>query len=131
MLNTVIVAIGGAIGSVARYWVSGLVAERLVGRVFPWNTFAVNVTGSFIIGILAAITLAEGRVPSSWRPFAVNFLMYGFCGGYTTFSSFSLQTLNLMNDREWLFAGANILFSVVTCMVAVWLGYIVGQLLNR
>jgi fluoride exporter len=130
MLNTLIVAFGGAIGSVARYWVSGIVAERM-GRVFPWNTFAVNVTGSFIIGILAALTLAEGKVPSTYRPFVVNFLMYGFCGGYTTFSSFSLQTLTLMNDREWLFAGANILVSVATCLLFVWLGYIVGQLMNR
>jgi fluoride exporter len=131
MLNTLIVAIGGAIGSVARYWVSGLVADRMVGRIFPWNTFAVNVTGSFIIGILAAFTLAEGRVPSTWRPFVVNFLMVGFCGGYTTFSSFSLQTLTLINDREWLFAGGNILLSVITCMIGVWLGYVAGQLLNR
>ena len=130
MLNTLIIALGGAIGTVMRYWVSGLVAERM-GKVFPWNTLAVNITGSFIIGILAALTLAEGKVPSTWRPVVVNFLMVGFCGGYTTFSSFSLNTLNLINDREWLFAGANILISVVTCLEGVWLGYIVGQLLNR
>lgn len=130
MLNTLIIAVGGAIGSVMRYWVSGLVAVRM-GKVFPWNTLVVNITGSFIIGILAALTLAEGKVPSTWRPFVVNFLMVGFCGGYTTFSSFSLNTLALINDREWLFAGANILVSVVTCLVGVWLGYIVGQLLNR
>jgi CrcB protein len=75
--------------------------------------------------------LAEGKVPSAWRPFLVNFLMVGFCGGYTTFSSFSLQTLNLMRDGEWLFAAMNILSSVVACMIGVWLGYIVGQTLNR
>ena len=131
MLNTLIVALGGAIGSVARFWVSGFVAERAMGRVFPWNTLTVNITGSFIIGILAALTLAEGKAPSTSRPFVVNFLMYGFCGGYTTFSSFSLQTLNLMHDGEWLFAGMNIIVSVVACLVGVWLGYSVGQMLNR
>jgi CrcB protein len=131
MLNTLIVAIGGAIGSVARFWVGGFIAERAMDRVFPWNTLVVNISGSFIIGILGALTLAEGKVSSTWRPFIVNFLMVGFCGGYTTFSSFSLQTLNLLRDGEWLFATMNILSSVVACMLGVWLGYIVGQLLNR
>jgi CrcB protein len=131
MWNTLIVAVGGAIGSVARFWVGGFIAERAIGRIFPWNTMVVNISGSFIIGILGALTLAEGKVPSAWRPFLVNFLMVGFCGGYTTFSSFSLQTLNLMRDGEWLFAAMNILSSVVACMIGVWLGYIVGQTLNR
>lgn len=131
MLNTLIVAVGGAIGSVARFWVGGLITERLTGRIFPWNTLCVNISGSFIIGILGALTLAEGRVPSTWRPFVVNFLMVGFCGGYTTFSSFSLQTLTLIHDGEWLFATMNVLSSVVACMLGVWLGYIAGQMLNR
>lgn len=131
MLNTLIVALGGAIGSVARFWVGGFIAQRATDRIFPWNTLTINVTGSFIIGVLGALTLAEGKVPSTWRPFVVNFLMVGFCGGYTTFSSFSLQTLSLVRQGEWLFAGMNILGSVVACMIGVWLGYIVGQLLNR
>src|SRR5690242_11616739 len=95
------VALGGALGSVARYGLSGIVA-RGVGETFPWGTLAVNVSGSLLIGFLFA--LAE---PGSRRwigPAGQQFLMYGICGGYTTFSSFSLQTLNLLRNREWLYA---------------------------
>ena len=121
------IAIGGALGSVARYWVSGIVAERYV-HAFPWNTLVVNVTGSLVIGILGALTEPEGRwfVSAGVR----QFFMIGICGGYTTFSSFSLQTLNLLRDREWLYASGNVVLSVVLCMVAVWLGYFLGATFN-
>ena len=66
----------------------------------------------------------------AWRPFVVQFLMIGVCGGYTTFSSFSLQTLNLLRDREWLWAGGNILLSVALCMIAVWLGWMLGTMVH-
>jgi len=121
------VAIGGALGSVSRYWLSGLVASRF-GATFPWGTLVINVTGSFIIGIFAALAIPEGRLDPQSRAFTTQFLMIGVCGGYTTFSSFSLQTLNLLRDREWLYAGGNVLLSVVLCMVAVWLGYLLGSL---
>jgi fluoride exporter len=121
------VAIGGALGSVARFWLSGLVAERCA-HTFPWNTLVVNVTGSFMIGLLAALTDTEGRWFAS--PGVRQFLMIGLCGGYTTFSSFSLQTLNLLHDREWLYAGGNVALSVVLCMAAVWLGYVLGSICN-
>ena len=120
------VALGGAIGSVSRYWLSGLIAERF-GQTFPWGTLTINVTGSFIIGIFAAMAIPEGRLDPQSRAFTTQFLMIGVCGGYTTFSSFSLQTLNLLRDREWLYAGGNVLLSVVLCMVAVWLGYLLGS----
>ncbi|HEU5396709.1 MAG TPA: CrcB family protein, partial [Verrucomicrobiae bacterium] len=97
---------------------------------FPWGTFTVNVTGSFIIGFLGAITVPEGKMSPQSRVLATQLLITGVCGGYTTFSSFSLQTLNLLRDREWLYAGGNILFSVVACMIAVWLGYILGSAVN-
>jgi len=120
------VAIGGALGSVSRYWLSGMVADRF-GQTFPWGTLVINVTGSFIIGIFAALAIPEGRMDPQSRAFTTQFLMIGVCGGYTTFSSFSLQTLNLLRDREWLYAGGNVLLSVVLCMVAVWLGYLLGS----
>ncbi len=121
------VANGGAIGTVGRYWLSGVVA-RLVGETFPWGTLLINVTGSFVIGFFATLTGPDGRVyaASSTR----QFVMTGICGGYTTFSSFSLQTLNLANDGEMLRAGANVGLSVVLCLLAVWAGSIVANSLN-
>lgn len=123
------VAIGGALGSVSRYWVNGLVANA-VGGSFPWGTLVINVMGSFVIGAAGALAAPEGRMDSQTRQWITQFLMIGVCGGYTTFSSFSLQTLNLIRDREWLYAGGNILLSVALCMVAVWLGWMLGSVLN-
>ena len=120
------VALGGALGCIARYWISGLVAERYA-HAFPWNTLVVNVTGSLAIGFLAAITSTE--VAADPRPGFRQFAMVGICGGYTTFSSFSLQTLDLLRDREWLYASGNVILSVVLCLIAVWLGYIIGAVL--
>lgn len=129
MLAYLWVAIGGALGSMSRYWLSGFVAARF-GATFPWGTLIINVTGSFVIGIFAALAIPEGRMDSQSRLFATQFLMIGVCGGYTTFSSFSLQTLNLLREREWLYAGGNVILSVVLCMIAVWLGYLLGATFN-
>lgn len=123
------VALGGALGSVSRYWINGLVSDKF-GATFPWGTLAINVGGSFIIGVIGAIASPEGRLDSPTRQFATQFLMIGICGGYTTFSSFSLQTLNLVRDREWLYAGGNIVLSVALCLLAVWLGWMLGSLFN-
>jgi CrcB protein len=127
MANYIWIAIGSALGGVARYWCSG-VAARLVGETFPWGTLVVNIVGSFIIGFFATLTGPDGRlyVGSTAR----QFVTIGICGGYTTFSSFSIQTLNLVQDGEWLRAGANIGLSVVCCLVAVWAGYLVAASLN-
>jgi len=121
------IAIGSALGGIARYWFSGVVA-RLIGETFPWGTLFINVIGSFIIGFFATLTGPDGRilVPSVAR----QFVMIGFCGGFTTFSSFSLQTLNLATDGEYLYAGLNIVLSVVLCLLAVWLGSILATGLN-
>jgi CrcB protein len=112
----------------ARYWCSGVVAARW-GDTFPWGTIAVNVIGSFIIGFVATLTGPDGRllVPSVAR----QFVMVGLCGGYTTFSSFSLQTLSLIRDGDWLRAGANIGLSVVLCLLAVTAGHVAAALLNQ
>lgn len=84
------IAIGSALGGVARYWCSGIVA-RMIGETFPWGTLVVNVAGSFIIGFFATLTGPDGRVFASSTTRL--FVMFGFCGGFTTFSSFSIQTL--------------------------------------
>ena len=122
------IALVGALGSVGRYWLNGLVSQRF--DTFPAGTLVINVMGSFVIGVLGALTLPEGRMSSNGRAFATQFVMIGVCGGFTTFSSFSWQTLNLLRDREWLFAGGNILLSVVLCLLATWLGYMAGAALN-
>ena len=102
---------------------------RHFGETFPWGTLLVNVSGSFIIGFFATLTSPEGRwlVPPWFRQ---QLFMTGICGGYTTFSSFSLQTLNLLQDREWLYAAGNIVGSVLSCLVAVWLGHLLAATLN-
>ena len=128
MLSYLWIAIGGALGSVARFWFSGFVAARF-GETFPLGTLLVNVSGSFVIGFFATLTGPDGRVLAA--PSFRQFFMIGVCGGYTTFSSFSLQTLNLANDGEWLYAGLNIVFSVVLCLMAVWLGHLAATLLSR
>ncbi len=128
MLSYLWVAIGGALGSVMRFWFSGVIAQRF-GETFPLGTILVNVTGSFAIGFFATLTSTDGRVLVS--PSFRQFFMIGICGGYTTFSSFSLQTLNLANDGEWLYAGLNVVFSVVLCLVAVWLGHLAAAVLSR
>lgn len=122
------IAIGSALGGTARYWLSGLIAQRF-GEAFPVGTLVVNVTGSFAIGFLAAWTDPHGRLLASAA--TRQFLMIGMCGGYTTFSSFSLQTLNLVRDGEWLYAGANVALSVVLCLFAVWLGHVLAEILHR
>lgn len=122
------IAVGSAIGGVARFALSGLVANQF-GPTFPWGTLIVNVSGSFVIGFINTITAPDGRVFASGT--TRQFLMTGICGGYTTFSSFSLQTLNLANDGEWMRAGANAVLSVVCCLLAVWLGHITALYLNR
>jgi fluoride exporter len=127
MLAYVWVALGGALGTTARYWLSGAVA-RSVGETFPWGTMVINISGSFVIGFFGALTGPDGRwfVGSNAR----QFVMIGICGGYTTFSSFSLQTLNLANDGEWVRAGANIGLSVALCLIAVWIGVALASLIN-
>jgi fluoride exporter len=123
------VAIGGALGSVSRFWLNGLISDR-IGGTFPWGTLLVNIIGSLIIGIVGATAVPEGRLDSASRAFATLFLMMGVCGGFTTFSSFSLQTLNLLREGQWLYAGGYILFSVVLCLVGVWLGWLLGATLS-
>lgn len=128
MLLYLVIALGGAIGSVSRFWLNGLVSAQ-VGETFPWGTLIINVTGSFVIGFIATLTGPEGRVFVSNN--TRNFLTIGICGGYTTFSSFSLQTLNLARNGEWLRAGGYVTASVVACLFAVWLGHVCAAAINQ
>lgn len=118
------VALGGALGSGGRFYL----ALRLNGAL-PWGTLAVNVTGAFLIGFFGVLTGADGRwiAPVGAR----QFFMIGLCGGFTTFSSFSLETLFLANEGQWLWAAANAVGSVVSCLAAVWLGCLFAGVINR
>lgn len=119
------VAIGGALGSVARYWVDGFVSDRYKSA-FPLGILVINVLGSFVIGVIGAFASPEGRMDPRTRVFATQFLMIGVCGGYTTFSSFSWHTLRLAREGQFLYAGGNIILSVLLCLIAVWLGWLLG-----
>jgi len=122
------IAVGSALGGAFRYWCSDA-AARLIGETFPWGTLIINVLGSLVIGLFFTLTGPDGRllVSSDIR----QFVMVGLCGGYTTFSSFSLQTLNLIREGELLYAGANIVGSVLLCMLAVWIGHVMAAQVNQ
>ena len=122
------VMLGSALGGGARYFVSGLAAQH-IGQTFPIGTLIVNVTGSFVIGFFATLTGPDGRVFVGTD--ARQFVMTGICGGYTTFSSFSLQTLSLVRDGEMTLAGVNAVLSLALCLVAVWLGHVAASTLNQ
>ena len=122
------VAVGSALGGVARYWCSGIIAN-LVGETFPWGTLIVNVMGSFLIGLIATVSGTDGRFIISAE--ARQFLMVGILGGFTTFSSFSLQTLTLARDGQWLLVGANVVGSVVLCLIMGWAGHMLATMINR
>ncbi|MDX1540669.1 MAG: fluoride efflux transporter CrcB [Geminicoccaceae bacterium] len=122
------VALGGAVGSVLRYWCSGLAAHAF-GETFPAGTLIVNVTGSLLIGVVAVLAGPDGRLLIG--PELRQMVMVGLFGGFTTFSSFSLQTLALLQDGEWTLALLNIGLSVSLCLLGVWLGAALGQALAR
>ena len=126
-MTYVLVAIGSAFGGTFRYWLSSLIANW-VGQTFPWGTLVINVTGSFAIVFFATMTAPGARiyVPGEWR----QFFMVGICGGYTTFSSVSMQTLSLAQSGEWMGALLNIALSLVLCLAGAWGGLAVATLIN-
>src|SRR5690242_5554136 len=115
MLDYILVMLGGALGTGARFWASGFVAER-AGEFFPLGTLVVNITGSFAVGFIAGFSEPGGSFLVS--PRLREFLMIGVCGGYTTFSSFSLQTLDLVREGDWTKACVNTLLSFICCLLA-------------
>ncbi|MGF1608253.1 MAG: fluoride efflux transporter CrcB [Kiloniellales bacterium] len=122
------VALGSAIGGAGRYAVSGVMA-RLVGETFPWGTLTVNVVGSLLITLIASLSGPDGRLYLS--PAARQVMLLGVLGGFTTFSSFSIQTLALAQDGEWLRAWGNVIGSVVLCLSGAWLGHMLATVINR
>ena len=127
MISTYLwIALGGALGSMARFWLAAFVAA-ILGPQFPWGTILINILGSFVIGFFATLTGPGGRVVASFNTRA--FVMVGICGGFTTFSAFSLQTLDLARDSRWLQAGGNVVLSVVACLIAVWAGHVLASTL--
>lgn len=116
------VAIGSALGGVARYGLTRLTLN--VSDTFPWGTIAVNVIGCFIMGFVGTIAVTSGRlaIPESFRLF----LMVGVCGGFTTFSSFSLETFSMAQGGQWFKAAANISISVGVCLFSIALGHMVA-----
>jgi CrcB protein len=127
ILALILVFVGGAIGSMCRFWLSRFVAERF-GETFPYGTLIVNLVGSWMIG-LAAGWIAHFNDPF-WASTAKQLLMVGICGGLTTFSSFSLQTWNLMLSGRWGSAFTNVLVSTILCLALVAIGWDLGQRLS-
>jgi fluoride exporter len=118
------VAVGGALGSLARFWVAAAMT-MLTGPRFPWGTLLINVLGSFIIGLVAGLTAMPSRV--AMHPDVRVFLMVGICGGFTTFSAFSLQSLELLQAGEMIPAAGYMIGSVVLCLAGVWAGWLLGR----
>lgn len=123
MTKYLMVGIGGFIGSIARFWLGGFVGDRL-GAGFPYGTFVINCSGSFLIGLIFTVLAEKTHLSANWR----YLIPIGLIGGYTTFSAFEFETFQRMQDGEFLMAGLNVGLSVVVGFLAVWLGVIVGKL---
>lgn len=128
LITYLVIGIGSALGGLARYG-CGLLAVALWGVLFPWGTIIINLVGSFVIGGFATLTGPDGRVYVS--PLGRQFVMVGLCGGYTTFSAFSLETLDLLQRGRPLAAAANVGLSLLFGLSAVWLGHVIAQRVNR
>ncbi|MGD8208009.1 MAG: fluoride efflux transporter CrcB [Thiohalocapsa sp.] len=122
MLQLLAIAGGGALGALSRFWVSTGV-YGLLGREFPWGTLAVNVIGSFLMGLLAVLLLERSLAPPELR----SALLIGFLGAFTTFSTFSLETLNLIEQGDSVRALLNIGVSVLVCVAACWGGIVAAR----
>ncbi len=128
LIGYIWIGLGGALGSVGRAWIAVVVA-RITGPQFPWGTILINVLGSLVIGFFGTLTASGSRFAASADARA--FVMVGICGGFTTFSSFSLQTLELARDGRVAQALGNIALSVMLCLAAVAAGHYGAAAINR
>ncbi len=125
LYRSFLVFIGAGLGGNARYWLSGYISQRMT-TAFPWGTFVVNATGSLLIGFITGL-LAESKSPAEWRIL----LVIGVLGGYTTFSSFSQETLNLIQGRNYAYAFVNVFGSCFLGLTCAWIGLVLSRLLTR
>ena len=124
MWRVFLVAVGGVVGAIARYWLAGVV-QQLNGTDFPIGTLAVNLLGSFVVGVVMALSLERGLINADLRIL----LAAGFCGGFTTMSTFSYETLALLRDGDAVLALGNVAVTVIGCLAAVWLGTVMARVL--
>ena len=122
MMKYVMVGLGGCLGAVLRFWLGGYVSNRM-GTRFPYGTFVINITGSFLIGFILTLLAERTHWSPNWR----YLIPIGFIGAYTTFSTFEYETLRSLQDGEILMAGLNVSLSVIVGFVAVWLGVVTGR----
>jgi CrcB protein len=124
MKHLIFIALGGAGGALARHWISSLV-HNSANSHFPWGTLTVNLLGSFCIGLMYVVIVERGLIHPDWRSVTI----VGFLGAFTTFSTFSLETISLLENGQPLAALGYVLLSVLVCIVAVWLAMSLVRLL--
>jgi fluoride exporter len=122
LLKYVMVGVGGFIGAIARFWVGSYIGERM-GTRFPYGTFVINISGSFLVGFIWTLLTAKAHLSPNWG----YLIPVGFIGAYTTFSTFEFETLRSIQDGQFVMASLNVVLSVLLGFIAVWAGAVAGK----
>jgi fluoride exporter len=125
MNKYLVVGLGGFLGAVARFWLGGYISNRMGAR-FPYGTFVINISGSYLIGLIVTVLAERTHWNANWR----YLIPIGFIGAYTTFSTFEFETFQSFRDGELLIAALNVILSVAAGFIAVWLGVVTGRSLG-